>query len=147
MEFNTKDAMTIMLDDILPEYPRFDPAYRRAPRREAALTQADKELAIRNALRYIPKQHHAQMAVEFAQELEQTGRIYGYRFRPEGKLIGKQIRMISGIVYAVYHGIFKRNSSSRLIKIFSAGCKQHINIIPVINRHNLRSGFIIRCVQ
>ena len=77
MEFNTKDAMTIMLDDILPEYPRFDPAYRRAPRREAALTQADKELAIRNALRYIPKQHHAQMAVEFAQELEQTGRIYG----------------------------------------------------------------------
>ena len=96
MEFNTKDAMTIMLDDILPEYPRFDPAYRRAPRREAALTQADKELAIRNALRYIPKQHHAQMAVEFAQELEQTGRIYGYRFRPEGKLIGKPIDEYKG---------------------------------------------------
>ena len=60
--FDPRDAMTIMLDDVLPEYPSFDPAYRRAPRREAALTQADKELAIRNALRYIPVQHHAQMA-------------------------------------------------------------------------------------
>ncbi len=96
MEFNTHDAMTIMLDDVLPEYPSFDPAYRRAPRREAHLTQADKELAIRNALRYIPKQHHAQMAVEFAQELEQTGRIYGYRFRPEGKLYGKPIEEYEG---------------------------------------------------
>ena len=96
MNFDPRDAMTIMLDDILPEYPSFDPAYRRAPRREAHLTQADKELAIRNALRYIPKQHHAQMAVEFAKELEETGRIYGYRFRPEGKLWGKPIDEYKG---------------------------------------------------
>jgi urocanate hydratase len=96
MNFDPRDAMTIMLDDVLPEYPSFDPAYRRAPRREAHLTQADKELAIRNALRYIPQQHHAQMAVEFAQELEEHGRIYGYRFRPEGKLIGKPIEEYKG---------------------------------------------------
>ena len=96
MNFDPRDAMTIMLDDNLPEYPSFDPAYRRAPRREAHLTQADKELAIRKALRYIPQQHHAQMAVEFAEELEQTGRIYGYRFRPEGKLIGKPIDEYKG---------------------------------------------------
>ena len=96
MNFDPRDAMTIMLDDNLPEYPSFDPAYRRAPRREANLTQADKELAIRNALRYIPKQHHAQMALEFAKELEETGRIYGYRFRPEGKLIGKPIDEYKG---------------------------------------------------
>ncbi len=96
MEFNPKDAMTIMLDDVLPEYPKFDPAYRRAPRREAHLTVADKELAVRNALRYIPKQHHAQMAAEFARELEETGRIYGYRFRPEGKLVGKPIDEYKG---------------------------------------------------
>ncbi len=96
MNFDPRDAMTIMLDDVLPEYPSFDPAYRRAPRREAALTQADKELAIRNALRYIPPQHHAQMALEFAKELEETGRIYGYRFRPEGKLIGKPIDEYKG---------------------------------------------------
>ena len=94
--FDPRDAMTIMLDDVLPEYPSFDPAYRRAPRREAALSQADKELAIRNALRYIPQQHHARMAVEFAKELEETGRIYGYRFRPEGKLIGKPIDEYKG---------------------------------------------------
>ena len=94
--FDPRDAMTIMLDDVLPEYPSFDPAYRRAPRREANLTQADKELAIRNALRYIPTQHHAQMALEFAKELEETGRIYGYRFRPEGKLIGKPIDEYKG---------------------------------------------------
>ena len=94
--FDPRDAMTIMLDEVLPEYPSFDPAYRRAPRREANLSQSDKELAIRNALRYIPKQHHAQMAVEFAKELEETGRIYGYRFRPEGKLIGKPIDEYKG---------------------------------------------------
>ncbi len=96
MEFDTKAAMTIRLDDVLPEYPSFDPSYRRAPRREANLSQADKELAIRNALRYIPQQHHAQMALEFAQELEATGRIYGYRFRPEGKLVGKNIDEYKG---------------------------------------------------
>ena len=96
MEFDPRDAMTVMLDDVLPAYPSFDPAYRRAPRREAHLSQADKELAIRNALRYIPKQHHARMAVEFAQELEQTGRIYGYRFRPEGRLWGKPIDEYKG---------------------------------------------------
>ena len=96
MNFDPRDAMTIMLDDVLPEYPSFDPAYRRAPRREANLSQSDKELAIRNALRYIPQQHHAQMAVEFAKELEETGRIYGYRFRPEGKLIGKPIEEYKG---------------------------------------------------
>ena len=94
--FDPREAMTIMLDDVLPEYPSFDPAYRRAPRREANLSQADKELAIRNALRYIPQQHHAQMALEFAKELEETGRIYGYRFRPEGKLIGKPIDEYKG---------------------------------------------------
>ena len=96
MNFDPREAMTIMLDEVLPEYPSFDPAYRRAPRREANLSQSDKELAIRNALRYIPKQHHAQMAVEFAKELEETGRIYGYRFRPEGKLIGKPIEEYKG---------------------------------------------------
>ena len=48
-------------------------------------------LAIRNALRYIHPDHHLQMAREFARELEEHGRIYGYRFRPEGALHGKPI--------------------------------------------------------
>ena len=86
-----QQAMTIRLDYELPEYPAFVPGCRRAPRREAHLTEADKALAIRNALRYIHPDHHAQMAKEFAQELDEHGRIYGYRFRPEGRLFGRPI--------------------------------------------------------
>ena len=75
----------------LPEYPAFDPSVRRAPRRTAQLSAAQKRLALKNALRYIPQEWHEQLAPEFAQELEEHGRIYGYRFRPEGKLYGKPI--------------------------------------------------------
>ena len=90
------NAQVLQLDDQLPEYPAFEAGYRRAPRREPNLSQADKELAIMNALRYIPKQHHEQMAAEFAQELEEHGRIYGYRFRPQGRLYGKPIEEYKG---------------------------------------------------
>jgi urocanate hydratase len=90
------EAMTIKLDYELPEYPKMESCYRRAPRRESHLTQADKLLAIKNALRYIHPDHHAQMAKEFAQELEEHGRIYGYRFRPEGKIYGKPISEYKG---------------------------------------------------
>ena len=96
MEYYENGAMIIKLDDELPAYPSFDPSYRRAPRRESQLSEADKALAIKNALRYIHPKHHEQMAKEFAQELETTGRIYGYRFRPEGKLIGKPIDEYKG---------------------------------------------------
>ena len=67
--------MTIKLDYELPEYPAFEAGIRRAPRRESHLTEADKALAIKNALRYIHPDHHEQMAKEFAQELEEHGRI------------------------------------------------------------------------
>ena len=90
------NAMTIKLDYELPEYPKMEEGYRRAPRREAHLSESDKALAIKNALRYIHPDHHEQMALEFAKELEETGRIYGYRFRPEGKLIGKPIDEYKG---------------------------------------------------
>ena len=90
------EAMTIKLDYDLPEYPKMESCYRRAPRRESHLTEADKALAIKNALRYIHPDHHEQMAKEFAAELEEHGRIYGYRFRPEGKLYGKPIDEYKG---------------------------------------------------
>lgn len=98
MEMNQRidEAMTIKLDYALPEYPTFEPGIRRAPKREAHLSAHDKELAIRNALRYIHPDHHAQMAKEFAQELETRGRIYGYRFRPQGALHGKPIDEYKG---------------------------------------------------
>ena len=94
--FDVDKAMTVKLDYDLPEYPTFEDGIRRAPRRESHLTQADKELAIKNALRYIHPDHHAQMAKEFAAELEEHGRIYGYRFRPQGKLTGKPISEYKG---------------------------------------------------
>ena len=96
MEFDVKGAMQIRLSDELPTYPKFATGIRRAPKREAQLSQHDKEIALKNALRYIPKQHHAQMAEEFMQELEEHGRIYGYRFRPEGRIYGRPIDTYEG---------------------------------------------------
>jgi len=90
------DAMIIKLDYELPEYPSFEAGIRRAPRRESHLSETDKALAIKNALRYIHPDHHAQMAKEFAKELKEHGRIYGYRFRPAGGLYGKPIEEYKG---------------------------------------------------
>ena len=80
----------------LPEPPAFDPSVRRAPRREAALSDQDKRQAVRNALRYLPPQHHEKMAAEFLAELESRGRIYGYRFMPQEKLRGRPIDEYEG---------------------------------------------------
>ena len=88
--------MKFELDHQLPAYPAFQEGIRRAPRRESKLSESDKATAIANALRYIPKEHHRQIAEEFAQELEEHGRIYGYRFRPEGNLRGKPIDEYKG---------------------------------------------------
>ena len=90
------NAKIFELDRDLPEYPAFVPGIRRAPRRESQLSEHDRELAIANALRYIHPDHHEQMAKEFAQELEEHGRIYGYRFRPAGAIHGKPIDEYKG---------------------------------------------------
>ncbi len=92
MDLNAK----IFQLDTLPEYPCFVEGIRRAPRRESKLSQNDREIAIANALRYIPKEYHRQMAEEFAKELDEHGRIYGYRFRPQGALHGKPIDEYKG---------------------------------------------------
>ncbi|MCL2519974.1 MAG: urocanate hydratase [Spirochaetaceae bacterium] len=91
-----KETINIQLDSALPERPVFEAGFRRAPKREAVLSHEDKVTAIKNALRYIPKEHHEAMAKEFATELEEHGRIYGYRFRPAGKLYGKPINEYKG---------------------------------------------------
>ena len=96
MELNYEQAMIFTLDEQLPEYPEIIEGYRRAPKRESKLSLEDKKLAIKNALRYIHPKHHEKMALEFAKELEEKGRIYGYRFRPEGKIYGKPIDEYEG---------------------------------------------------
>jgi len=85
------ESAGIVMDYELPEYPGFHEGIRRAPRRESGLSAADKKLAVRNALRYIHPDHHKMMAEEFAEELETRGRIYGYRFRPPGRLWGRPV--------------------------------------------------------
>ncbi|NLK02129.1 MAG: urocanate hydratase [Clostridiaceae bacterium] len=80
----------------LPEYPAFAPNIRRAPRRDSHLSYQDKKLAVENALRYIPPEHHQIMAAEFTEELKQHGRIYGYRFRPPGRIWGRPIDQYRG---------------------------------------------------
>lgn len=93
---NIKDAMTVRLDDVLPEMPKFQEGIRRAPNRGFNLTKAQTEIALKNALRYIPSQYHEQLIPEFLEELTTRGRIYGYRFRPEGRLYGKPIDEYAG---------------------------------------------------
>ena len=85
-----------LLFDVLPEPPVFNPALRRAPKRESRLSDQDKRQAIMNALRYLPKKHHAIMAAEFLNELETRGRIYGYRFMPKTPPYGKPIDEYEG---------------------------------------------------
>ncbi len=80
----------------LPEKPAFDASYRRAPMRDFVLTEAETKLALKNALRYIPNEYHDVMAAEFLDELKTTGRIYGYRFRPEGAIKAKPIDEYKG---------------------------------------------------
>ncbi len=90
------NSMTIKLDSELPEHPGFDPKYRRAPKREVTLTDREIKLALKNALRYIPEEHHEKLAPEFLEELMTMGRIYGYRFRPKGRIKGKSIDEYKG---------------------------------------------------
>jgi urocanate hydratase len=94
--FNISEKMTIKLDKSLPEYPKFEEGIRRAPKREFTLTQEQTELALKNALRYVDESMHEVLAPEFLDELYTHGRIYGYRFRPEGNIKGKSINDYKG---------------------------------------------------
>ncbi len=90
------EAMQVKLDTTLPEYPKFQDGIRRAPNRGFRLTQAQAEIALKNALRYVPEELHEKLAPEFMDELVNYGRIYAYRYRPEGKIYGKPINEYKG---------------------------------------------------
>ncbi|MDR0865792.1 MAG: urocanate hydratase [Candidatus Symbiothrix sp.] len=78
--------MNISLPKSLPEYPAFVEGIRRAPDRGFKLSSAQEQIALKNALRYIPTELHAQILPEFRDELHTRGRIYGYRYRPAGDI-------------------------------------------------------------
>ena len=66
----------------IPEHPGVSDAVDHAPKRRQILTKKEKRLAIKNALRYFPEDQHSQLAVEFAKELDDFGRIWMMRYRP-----------------------------------------------------------------
>jgi urocanate hydratase len=84
-------VMKIRLDDDLPEQEKFKPGIRRAPDRGFRLSRSQTETALKNALRYVPEQHHHILVPEFLEELKTRGRIYGYRYRPHGPIKAKPI--------------------------------------------------------
>src|SRR5690554_6348777 len=96
MNARNDNSMKIRLEGPLPTYPEFKEGIRRAPSRGYDLNQKDTKIALMNALRYIPEEHHEVMAREFYEELKTFGRIYGYRYRPEGNLCGKPIEAYQG---------------------------------------------------
>ena len=89
-------SMTIKLDATLPEYPAFREGIRRAPDRGFRLTPEQTKVALKNALRYVPEELHETLAPEFLEELKTYGRIYAYRYRPEGRIYGKPIDEYKG---------------------------------------------------
>ncbi len=87
--------LTIELTE-LPQPKEFDPQYRRAPNRGYHLDRHDTLVALKNALRYVPEEHHEIVAPEFLEELRTMGRIYGYRYRPAGRITGRPIDQYQG---------------------------------------------------
>lgn len=75
----------------LPAAKPYDTTLNHPPKRKDILNKEEKKLAIRNALRYFDKKHHAVLAIEFAKELADYGRIYMYRFRPDYKIHARHI--------------------------------------------------------
>ncbi len=75
----------------LPQPKPYDAAINHAPKRKDILSEEEKKLAIKNALRYFEPQHHAVLAKEFLNELNTYGRIYMYRFRPDYKIYARPI--------------------------------------------------------
>lgn len=67
----------------IPAKKEYDPNINHAPKRKEILNQEEKKLALKNALRYFPKEQHKELAAEFADELKTYGRIYMYRYRPD----------------------------------------------------------------
>ena len=76
---------------VLPEPKPYDTSVSHAPKRKDILSAEEKVLAIKNALRYFPEEHHAELAAEFAQELKEYGRIYMYRLRPDYEMYARPI--------------------------------------------------------
>ena len=88
---NLKQAILQGIPLELPEKKEINPNISHAPRRKDILNKEEKQLAIRNALRYFPEHMHAILAPEFAEELKTYGRVYMYRFIPNYEIRARHL--------------------------------------------------------
>ena len=86
-----KEQILQGIPDKLPAIKEYPNGVNRAPGRKEILTLNEKKLAIKNALRYFPKQWHKELALEFSAELKIYGRIYMYRFKPDYQVYARPI--------------------------------------------------------
>jgi urocanate hydratase len=84
------------IPSVLPKPKPFETEINHAPKRKEILSDEEKKLALKNALRYFEPQHHATLLPEFKEELEKYGRIYMYRFRPDYKIYARPISEYPG---------------------------------------------------
>ncbi|MFT6699168.1 MAG: urocanate hydratase [Porticoccaceae bacterium] len=91
-----KEQIQQGISAVLPNKIRYDLEMNHAPKRKDILSADEKKLALRNALRYFDKKHHAELLLEFVDELEKYGRIYMYRFRPTYRMYARDIAEYPG---------------------------------------------------
>ena len=86
-----QDEIKEGIPNVLPPLKPYDQNYNHAPKRKAILNKEEEKLALRNALRYFDKKFHNALIKEFKNELDQFGRIYMYRFRPDHKIYARPL--------------------------------------------------------
>lgn len=91
MSVEFRDEIKVGIPKALPDIPFVDDDISRAPKRSLNLTDKEKRLALKNALRYFPADLHRVLAPEFASELAERGRIYMYRYRPHSEMFARPI--------------------------------------------------------
>ena len=91
IELSFKEQILQGIPDELPSIKKYDSSINHAPRRKDILSQEEKKLALKNALRYFHPKHHSVLAPEFYEELKKFGRIYMHRFRPDYEIYARSI--------------------------------------------------------
>lgn len=90
-ELSFKEQLRKGIPSELPSVKEYDPSINHAPKRKDILSQEEKKLALKNALRYFHPKHHSVLAPEFYEELQKFGRIYMHRFRPDYEMYARPI--------------------------------------------------------
>ena len=91
-----RKEITEGIPTIIPETQEYDVTINHAPKRKEVLSTDEKKLALKNALRYFPKEQHCILAPEFAQEMKEYGRIYMLRFKPKHEMYARKIEDYPG---------------------------------------------------